>query len=129
MKKSSLILLGIFSVALANAQFHVGLFGGVAAYNGDLVDRIFPKHGTHPAFGITVNYELQDQIMIRAGVTYAKLGGADSNNKDAELIKRNLSFETKVFEFSLVGEYYLFNLYDRRYSPYFFAGFAVYHYN
>ncbi len=27
--------------------------------------------------GITVNYELKDQIMLRGGLTYAVVGGAD----------------------------------------------------
>ena len=76
-----------------------------------------------------MNYELKDQIMLRGGFTYAIVGGADRFSEDAELIKRNLAFETRVFEFSAMGEYYFFNLYDRRYSPYIFAGLAVYRYD
>ena len=114
MKKSALVIIGLFSIVTLSAQLHVGVFGGVSAYNGDLVDKIFPKKVTNGAVGLTVNYEVQDQIMFRAGFTYAMVGGADRYNKDPELIKRNLSFETKILEFSLVGEYYLFNHYDRR---------------
>jgi hypothetical protein len=129
MKKSALVIIGLFSIVTLSAQLHVGLFGGVSAYNGDLVDKIFPKKVTNGAIGLTVNYEFQDQIMFRAGFIYSIVGGADRYNKDPELIKRNLSFETKILEFSLVGEYYLFNLYDRRYSPYIFAGVAGFHFN
>jgi hypothetical protein len=129
MKKSGLFIVSLFSITFLNAQIHIGLFGGVSAYNGDLVDQIFPKKVSNGAIGLTANYELQDQIMIRAGITYSRVGGADKLNKDPELVKRNLSFETKILEFSAVGEYYLLNLYDRRYSPYVFAGVAVYHFN
>ena len=129
MKKSAFLIAGLISFSFLEAQIHVGLFGGVAAYNGDLTEKIFPKKVTKPAVGLTVSYELQDQIIIRIGLTYAVVGGADRYSNEAELIKRNLSFETKIFEFSLEGEYYLFNLYERRYSPYVFAGVAVYRFN
>lgn len=110
-------------------QLHVGVFGGLAAYNGDLTDKIYPKKVTNGAIGVTLNYELTDQIFIRGGFTYAIVGGADRFSKDPELVKRNLSFETQVHEFSVVGEYYLFNLYERKLSPYGFAGLAIYKFN
>lgn len=130
MKKASILLLLLFTAQLIFAQrFHVGVFGGLAAYNGDLTDKVFPKKVTNGAIGITGNYELTDNIMLRAGYTYAIVGGADRFSDDPELIGRNLSFETSVNEFSLLGEYYLLNLYDNRISPYGFAGLAVYHFD
>jgi hypothetical protein len=130
MKKLPVFVLLVCAGFSASAQrFHVGIFGGLAAYNGDLTDKIYPKKVTNGALGITANYELTDNIMLRAGYTYAIVGGSDRFNKDQELINRNLSFETKLNEFSLVGEYYLQNLYDHKWSPYAFAGLAVYHYN
>ena len=110
-------------------QLHIGVLGGLAAYNGDLTEKIYPKKVTNGAIGVTANYELADQIFIRGGFTYAVVGGADRFSEDPELIKRNLSFETKVNEFSLMGEYYLFNLYERKLSPYGFAGLALYKFN
>ena len=67
--------------------------------------------------------------MLRAGYTYSIVGGADRFSDDPELVARNLAFETNISEFSLVGEYYLLNLYENRISPYAFAGLAVYHFN
>lgn len=122
------ILLFVTSVLVAQ-QLHVGVFGGLSAYTGDLTENIFPKKVTNGAVGITVSYELQDQIMLRGGLTYSVVGGADRYSNSSEQLKRNLSFETSIFEFSAVGEYYLFNLYDRRYSPYVFAGLAIYRFN
>lgn len=130
MKEFRLLFICLFITSFLSAQgVHIGIFGGIAAYNGDLTDKIFPKKVTNGAIGITANYELQDQIMIRGGFTYSVVGGADRFSKNPEHLKRNLNFETQIFEFSAVGEYYLFNLYDRRYSPYFFAGLAVYRFN
>jgi opacity protein-like surface antigen len=54
--------------------------------------------------------------------------GADRFSDD-DSSGRNLAFETRLSEFSLIGEYYLFNLYDQKFSPYLFAGLAVYHFD
>ena len=130
MKKIQLLAVLLLLTTITFAQrFHIGVFGGLAAYNGDLTDKIFPKKVTNGAIGITGNYELTDNIMLRGGYIYAIVGGADRFSKDAALRSRNLSFETAISEFSVVGEYYLVNLYDNRISPYAFAGLAVYHYD
>ena len=110
-------------------RFHLGLFGGLAAYNGDLTEEFFPKKVTNGAIGITGNYELTDNIRLRAGLTYAVVGGADRFSKDVSRRERNLAFETSIWEFSAVGEYYFRNLYVNKFSPYGFAGLAVFHYN
>jgi len=122
----SLLLLGF---AGFSQKVHVGVFGGLSAYEGDLVDKIFPKKVTNGAIGVTVNYELMEQVMLRGGFTYSIVGGADRFSDDDSLLARNLAFETKITEFSLLGEYYIFNLYDQKFSPYVFGGLAVYHFN
>jgi len=122
------ILVGTSFISQAQ-RVHVGIFGGLAAYNGDLTEKIFPKKVTNGAIGLTASYEWKDQVMFRGGITYAVVGGADRFSESDELIKRNLAFETQLWEFSALAEYYFFNLYERRYSPYIFAGFAVYHFN
>lgn len=108
---------------------HVGVFGGLAAYNGDLTEEFFPKKVTNGAIGITGTYELTDNFMLRAGFTFARVGGADRFSKDTARRARNLSFETAITELSLVGQYYLVDLYENRFTPYAFAGVALFHYN
>ncbi len=124
-----LALLLLLTQVGAAQRFHLGLFGGAAAYNGDLADKLFPKKVTNGAIGITGNYELTDKLMLRAGYVYTIVGGADRYSDKPALVARNLSFETAIHEFSLVGEYYIFDLNERRYSPYIFAGLAVFSYN
>ena len=130
MRSYGLVIALIFMGSVSFSQnFHVGVFGGVSAYQGDLVDKIFPKKVTNGVIGITANYELMDQVMIRGGFNYSIVGGADRYSKDTALVHRNLSFETKILEFNLMGEFYFFNLYNQIYSPYIFGGLAVYHFN
>jgi opacity protein-like surface antigen len=130
MKGIRLILLFNLVVISASAQrIHVGIFGGLAAYSGDLVDKVFPKKVTNGSLGVTLNYEVSDQFMIRTGFTYAIVGGADRFSKKEEARLRNLAFETPIAELSAVGEYYLLNLYVNRVSPYAFAGLAVFYFD
>jgi hypothetical protein len=130
MKSFHVLIFSLFIASVISAQrMHIGVFGGLSAYNGDLTDKFFPKKVTNGAIGLTLNYELQDQVMLRGGVTYSIVGGADRYSNKPDLITRNLNFETSIIELSAVGEYYLSNLYNRRYSPYGFAGLAVYHFN
>lgn len=124
-----LIVLLLLSTSLLAQRIHVGLFGGAAAYTGDLTDKIFPKKLTNGALGITANYELSDLLSIRAGVTYSVVGGADRYSDKADIVLRNLSFETSILEFSVLGEYSLLNLNYSRYSPYGFVGLAVFTFN
>jgi opacity protein-like surface antigen len=114
---------------LFSQKVHIGVFGGLAAYQGDLTDKIFPKKVTNGVIGVSVNYELTEQFMIRGGFNHSIVGGADRFSEDDSLRARNLAFETRLTEFSVIGEYYLFNLYDQKFSPYVFAGLAVYHFN
>jgi hypothetical protein len=130
MIRVSCIVLFCFLAGTVSAQrFHIGVYGGVAAYNGDLTDKIYPKKVTNGAIGITANYELTDHITLRGGYTYAVVGGADRYSSDPGLVARNLSFETAISEFSVLGEYYLFNLNESRISPYAFVGLAVFRYD
>jgi hypothetical protein len=128
-KLFSAIILTFFVISSQAQRLHVGVFGGFAAYNGDLTDKIFPKKVTNGAIGVTASYELTDQIFIRGGFTYAIVGAADRFSDKPDLVARNLAFETQIHEFSAKGEYYLFNLYERKLSPYGFLGLAVYKFN
>jgi hypothetical protein len=130
MRRAFLVILFLFFLLNGHAQnLHVGVFGGLSAYQGDLQEKIFPKKLTNGIIGFTANYELTDQIFIRGGFNYSVLGGDDRYAKDSVLIYRNLSFETSIAELSLVGEYYIFDLYDQKFSPYVFGGIGLFHYN
>jgi hypothetical protein len=131
MKPAQLVLYLFFLYSSACAQrLHIGVMAGLASYNGDIVSKPFPGHKqSKEAFGFTLNYEITDRLMLRGGFTYGHVAGADSLEKDLTFKLRNLSFQTGISECSVMGEYYLFNLNETSFSPYGFAGIAVYHFN
>ncbi len=121
------LLVTIFS--LPAQRVHIGIAGGFANYNGDLLDRLYPKKITNGFIGLTVHYELQDQILLRGSYNFARVNGSDTYSKKPNLQERNLQFESAVSEFAITGEYYLFNLYERRLSPYAFIGLGFFHFD
>ena len=127
MQKLLIILIGCLVSYQSKAQFQAGIFGGIANYQGDLVDKLYqnPKQ----AFGISVGYQLNQRINLRAGLTFAKLAGADSLGESEDLRMRNLSFQSNITELSLVGEFVTFDMDIKSWSPYVFAGLAVFHHN
>ncbi|HEX8315261.1 MAG TPA: DUF6089 family protein [Flavisolibacter sp.] len=127
MRKTFLLLLACASQTLF-AQFHLGAFVGGANYLGELNDKLYKK--TKPAIGISLNYELSDRFMLRSGLTFGRIEGSDAAGGTTFLKQnRNLSFQSNLTEFSLMGELTVFNLYNIRWSPYAFGGIAVYHFN
>jgi hypothetical protein len=109
------------------AQLQLGIFGGVANYHGDIVDKLYqsPK----PAIGLTFGYQINSRINVRAGLTFAKVAGADSLSSQQDLKLRNLNFQSPVSEFSVVGEFNTFDLDVKRWTPYIFAGVAFFRFN
>lgn len=130
MKKTFLILTCLLSVLYGNSQLvHVGLAGGISNYNGDLIDKYYVWKQTNGFIGATVHYELYDQLLLRGAFNFARVNGDDRYNSKTYLQERNLHFESVIMELSAVGELYLFNLYEKRYSPYVFAGLAAFYMN
>jgi hypothetical protein len=125
--RNILLPLALMISTASFSQMKVGVFAGIANYQGDLIDKPFqaPKF----AGGVSLAYEFSERLALRAGLTFAKLGGADSLSDKDYLRARNLSFQTALTEFSLRGEYTIFNMSNIRWSPYVFGGLAVFHYN
>jgi hypothetical protein len=129
MKTLILFLLVAISPFAMAQRIHVGLYAGSANYSGELNEKLFSCDLSHPVFGITGNYELSERIMIRAGFSKGSLEGADRFSKDSFSRSRNLSFKTQLTEFSLLAEANLLSLYEHRYTPYVFAGLAMFHFD
>lgn len=131
MLKRLLILLIFPLVAGAQRHHEVGIFGGTSSYYGDLQQKLFPKDGYRAAGGLTYKYFMHPNVGLRFGATYASLYGADSTSESPAIKKRNLNFQTNLFEVSGGLEVNLLPVdFDEfKFSPYLFAGLAVFYYN
>jgi opacity protein-like surface antigen len=127
MRKLLFLLILTLSITASYAQVQLGIFTGLSNYQGDLVDK--PYKAGRFAFGLTGGYQLSERFSVRAGLTFAKVGGADSLHEKQDLRQRNLSFQSAITEFSLRGEYNIFNLSSMKWTPYVFGGVAVYRFN
>lgn len=126
-KQFIFFLIALASYSHAYSQVQIGIFGGLSNYQGDLTDK--PYKNSKGAFGISVNYLIHPRITLRGNLIFAKIAGADSLSDKDYLRKRNLSFQSPLTELSLVAEFYTFNLENKRWSPYVFAGIGIFHFN
>ncbi len=129
MRLTILVLFALLPGFLFAQNLHLGFTGGLSNYQGDLVSGAFSLQQTKASVGVSLSYELNDNWMVRSGITFGKVAGHDKFQKDQELKFRNLSFESKIFEASLMGEYSIQNIYVRRWTPYFFGGLAIFRFN
>ncbi len=122
------VLLLLLNVSFASAQnYFATVFNGVSNYQGDLQDKLFTLARTKPAWGIGFNYELNDRMLLTMDFVNGNIAGDDKFSVKNR--SRNLSFQSNITEFSLGFEYVLFDLYDYKVSPYFFANLGVFRFS
>ena len=123
------LLLAMLSPIFSYGQWHANLFGGFSNYFGDLQAKPYTTQQSHGAFGLGLQYDLNDHFSILGNASYARVSASDAYAQKEDLRARNLSFQSKIYEGNLLFEYTLLNLNEHRFSPYIFAGVALYHFN
>ncbi|HXB44303.1 MAG TPA: DUF6089 family protein [Puia sp.] len=126
MKK--ILALVLLLPCMLHAQWHVNLFGGISNYSGDLQSKMFTTDQAYGAFGAGLQYDFTGHLSALSGFNYGHVGASDKFGKP-DLQTRNLSFQSTIFEWNLMGEYNLFDISDKRFTPYVFGGIAIYHFN
>jgi hypothetical protein len=95
---------------------------------------------TRPAVGVSFTRRIGPIVQITGGFAYGTLAGSDAesadpaNDNSAYRFVRNLSFRNRIKELSVVGQFDLFPnqgtyISRVRWTPYAFAGLAVFHHN
>lgn len=110
------------------SKLSLNLFGGFSNYQGDLQTKRFTLNQANLAIGAGLQYDFTPHIAARLGFNYGKLEADDKVNSGF-LKARNLNFQTSLFEGSLLLQYTLFDLSEKRISPYIFGGAAIFHFN
>jgi len=112
-------------------EFGIGL--GAGHYFGDLNTRA-ALNRPKVAASVFFRKNFSNYIAARVGVSYARLGYSDIYNEDNEyMYRRNLSFNSNVWELSLQGDFNFFRFMpgEPQYSftPYITLGIGVFSYD
>lgn len=120
----------IFITALSIGQpVRVHLLGGFSNYNGDLQQKRITLEQAKGVIGAGLTYNISNHLLGRIDALFASVSADDKRSKKPDLISRNLNFSSRVYELSLLGEYNIFNLNDRKFSPYVFMGVGLFHFS
>lgn len=127
------ILIFFISINFLSAQsqsVHIDLYAGAAHYKGDLQNKILVLSQSQPTGGLGLSYDITNKLVIRGVASYLKLSGRDEPGQSAQKVSfRNLSFKSTVWEAQLALEYNIFDIEERGFTPYVFAGLAAFHFN
>jgi len=139
MKKSILTIFFIGSLLVkTTAQDmyeQIGEFGitaGVGHYFGDLNTRA-QVNRPKPALGIFFKKQFNNYLGVRLSAHYAQLGYSDIYSKNDFQKRRNLSFNSDIFEIALMGDFNFFKFVpgdpDYAFTPYVTIGVGAFSYN
>ena len=113
-------------------QGELGIALGAGHYFGDLNTRAAlnrPKF----AGGIFFRKQMNNYISLKLGANYAALGYSDIYSKNETQQRRNLSFNTNVWELAISGEFNFFKFYPGvegyNFTPYVSLGIGLFSYD
>ncbi len=137
---SALLLASILPASRVMAQYesivHEGEFGisaGAAHYFGDLNTRA-RLNRPKMALGVFFRKQFGNYTALRVAGHFAQLGYSDIYNTNNEYQRRrNLSFNTNIFELTLQGDFNFFKFIpadpDHRFTPYVTFGVGIFNYD
>ena len=130
MKPILIILLSLGTLNLHAQSIFADLYGGAANYQGDLQTKRFDLNQSKLAIGIGGSYDLSAKFSIRGAANYINIAGSDDPGDAAKKVGyRNLQFKSTIWEAQLAMEYNVLDINERGFSPYVFAGLAIFHFN
>lgn len=115
--------------ALYAQDVYLNVMAGFSNYQGDIQSKRFTLNQAGGSFGAQVIYEMSPRISLRGGLMYGKVKAGDAKSENAAQVKRNLSFQSNIFEGHAGVEIHLLDIYAKKISPYLFGGIALYKYN
>jgi len=124
-----LFLSFLFIPGLVQAQrWHVNVTGGLSNYSGDLQGKPYTFDQSFLAFGAGAQYDITRNFSATSNISFMKVGATDRYN-NPDLVFRNLSFQTNIIEWNLLGEYTFMDITQKNFSPFVFAGVAIFHFD
>ncbi|MFT3702399.1 MAG: DUF6089 family protein [Agriterribacter sp.] len=110
-------------------SFSLEAFGGLANYQGELQEAGYTFSQAKPAVALGGRIELANRFFLRGLVTYGHISAADKYSNSSAKRLRNLDFTSKIYDASVTFVYEVFDVYEKRYTPYVFAGVSAFHFS
>ena len=126
--KKLLFLIFCFPIIAFAQNFHFSPRVGAAGYQGDLKAKSISFKQAKLLGSIGIRYDLSEHLTARSYFTFTSLQ-ADDKKGTATMQQRNLNFKTKIFDWELTGQYNIFSLNNKWWTPYLFTGIAFFHFN
>jgi hypothetical protein len=129
MRLTLLLLLLAAKPVFPQTGWQLEIMPGIAAYRGDLTKSALPVKTIGPSISLNLKYDGGDMIIFRSGFAFGKISADDRDNKSADLKRRNLNFQTLLWEGNICAEV---NILDPEafYSlPYVFIGVGIFRFN
>ncbi|MCC6288168.1 MAG: outer membrane beta-barrel protein [Chitinophagaceae bacterium] len=138
MKKIIIVTLCLFSLGQTYSQgfvkrvverFSLEAFGGLANYQGELQESGYTFSQAKPAFALGGNIAITDKFYLRGLATLGTIQASDKYSSSLVKRQRNLDFGSKIYDASVTIVYDIFDVLEKRYTPYVFAGVSLYHFS
>ncbi|MEM9916504.1 MAG: DUF6089 family protein [Bacteroidota bacterium] len=136
MKRLITTMIGIFVVLTTiRAQIvEAGVLMGVSNYAGDLTPEGVENEEYKMAFGVLARYNHGHHLSFRFSFIKGSISGSDRHTEvGIDRRQRNLSFQSTIYEASLVAEFNLlgYNVLENitQFTPYAFLGIAGFHHS
>lgn len=104
-------------------------FGGFSNYQGELQDKMYTFAQSKPAFSLGGSLAVTNKLSVRGLATLGRLHAADKYSNDESRLARNLDFNSRIYDASLTVVYDIFDISEKRFTPYVFAGVSVFHFS
>ena len=101
-------------------RWHINVTGGVSNYSGDLQGKAYTFDQSFFAFGAGVQYDITRNFSAISNISFMKIGASDAFN-NPDLVFRNLSFQSNIIEWNLMGEYTFMDITRSAFSPFIFG--------
>lgn len=117
----------LFSVLHTSAQtLRLNFMAGLSNYYGEIQKKKLTFDQSNPVIALGATLDLTNKLLLRSDFSLTKLQGDD---KRGRFSYRNLNFKTSIREATLLLEYNLFNLNEKKITPYVFSGVGLFNFN